>query len=881
MRNLYFKIVLVFSLIFLTCSNYAAAQSPLPGDANGDGKVNGADYIVWFNNYKKSTSQGASAGDFNGDTIVNGADYLIWFNNYGKVGPTPTPIGGGTASYEAESTSNTFAGAVAARSCTTCSGGQIVGWIGGGSGNYLQFNNISSLSQAAYTMTVYYISGDPNRDVSISINGSAAALYSFANSGSWTTVASKAISVSLASGNNTIRFLNNTGYAPDIDRITINTSGPNPTPNPTNTPVPNATNTPVPPTPTVQQPTPTPSGPTPTLMPSNPTTEWSQHAFNAQRTGWNTVDLSNSWAYQWMRSDVDSVSEYQVYPTVGNNRVYVPAGNGTLYALNLTNGSNIWTKSLGGLNSSAAYDSGTDAVFVASGNTLYKLNGSNGTTLNSFNAGASLTTSPLIAGNYVYFTANDGKLHKLSTANLSSPGGGWPYNPGSGINQVTMPSYSARYDVIVYATDPDLRVRAINNSSSTLRWNVKPTTNNWYCGSDGEGSACYEFRHNWPVIADNTGIVLMRMRHGYNAMYFASPMPTTNAGIKQTLDANPNYQTLFALSLDTGARMFTPAIKFGAFGNGWLYSGPQPAVRTLSNGKQVAYIIYSNGQTCASGWCDYREDATMGEMVLDNSTVTGYTGGDARFVKFIDIQTDEQGMVSGSSDMVFHSHWLAVLEGLKITDRSDSRGATFTNPINGSYTPFVSAEQCGNCNTTTHWCTNLCAEGGNRSYPDGFYADGRGWTINPYVLVSGKYIIVKSINNTIFVLKDVGTQADTNTISSPEVAGISNIQLGADIESGPPQSIAYFYAIGYEFQNIKTSCEIKYIHKSSRYYYLSCDEPHSQLLQVLIPVEQLSNFPNIEKDYQLHQSIWVEGKVEFFQGDPVIFATDPSQITIK
>ncbi|HLE49139.1 MAG TPA: dockerin type I repeat-containing protein [Patescibacteria group bacterium] len=55
-----------------------------PGDANGDGKVNGADYLIWFNNYKKSTSQGPSAGDFNGDTIVNGADYIIWFGNYGK-----------------------------------------------------------------------------------------------------------------------------------------------------------------------------------------------------------------------------------------------------------------------------------------------------------------------------------------------------------------------------------------------------------------------------------------------------------------------------------------------------------------------------------------------------------------------------------------------------------------------------------------------------------------------------------------------------------------------------------------------------------------------------------------------------------------------------
>ena len=53
-----------------------------PGDANGDGKVDGLDYIIWLNNYNQTTVNGASDGDFNGDGKVDGLDYVIWLNNY-------------------------------------------------------------------------------------------------------------------------------------------------------------------------------------------------------------------------------------------------------------------------------------------------------------------------------------------------------------------------------------------------------------------------------------------------------------------------------------------------------------------------------------------------------------------------------------------------------------------------------------------------------------------------------------------------------------------------------------------------------------------------------------------------------------------------------
>ena len=61
-----------------TVNGFDAAY--LLGDANLDGAVNGADYIIW-NSSKFTTGTAWSRGDFNGDGVINGADFLIWNAN--------------------------------------------------------------------------------------------------------------------------------------------------------------------------------------------------------------------------------------------------------------------------------------------------------------------------------------------------------------------------------------------------------------------------------------------------------------------------------------------------------------------------------------------------------------------------------------------------------------------------------------------------------------------------------------------------------------------------------------------------------------------------------------------------------------------------------
>ena len=59
-----------------------STPTPKPGDANGDGIVDGLDYIIWLNHYNQSTGNGASDGDFNGNGKVDGLDYVIWLTKY-------------------------------------------------------------------------------------------------------------------------------------------------------------------------------------------------------------------------------------------------------------------------------------------------------------------------------------------------------------------------------------------------------------------------------------------------------------------------------------------------------------------------------------------------------------------------------------------------------------------------------------------------------------------------------------------------------------------------------------------------------------------------------------------------------------------------------
>ncbi|MEZ6073234.1 MAG: DUF642 domain-containing protein [Pirellulales bacterium] len=69
------------------------SMAGLPGDGNGDGWVDGLDYLLWAGAY--STHPGADGdigdGDYNDDGWVDGLDYLLWAGEYGNHAAAAVP----------------------------------------------------------------------------------------------------------------------------------------------------------------------------------------------------------------------------------------------------------------------------------------------------------------------------------------------------------------------------------------------------------------------------------------------------------------------------------------------------------------------------------------------------------------------------------------------------------------------------------------------------------------------------------------------------------------------------------------------------------------------------------------------------------------------
>ena len=55
----------------------------LPGDYNGNGMVDAADYVVWRDTHGQSVADGAGA-DGNGNGLVDDGDYSVWRANFGN-----------------------------------------------------------------------------------------------------------------------------------------------------------------------------------------------------------------------------------------------------------------------------------------------------------------------------------------------------------------------------------------------------------------------------------------------------------------------------------------------------------------------------------------------------------------------------------------------------------------------------------------------------------------------------------------------------------------------------------------------------------------------------------------------------------------------------
>lgn len=484
---------------------------------------------------------------------------------------------------------------------------------------------------------------------------------------------------------------------------------------------------------------------------------WHQEAHDAQHTGFIDLSVPMPWkmAWQWNGSCSDGSDcrpgnpeqgwSFDVPPkshlVAGNGRLYLPAGSHGVWAINESDGRTAWHK--GSIESfcTAVFDPETNALFVAaSDGKLYKLNSSTGATMDAFQADSGLNVAPTIATGKVYVVSDNGTLYAVDKNTMSQV---WSYSAGS--PGQTPAAYSEQYDVLVFGT-ADLYLHAVNNSGGSQRWRVKPTVRD---------PPVYYYTHGWPVIADQHGIVLMRLRMTRNDAFTLPEgwvtYPETNGAIRSYLAHNPDKQCLFALNLDDGSTAFIPAVGPGGMETPELdhSMGPQPVVKQYPNGDEVVYTIWRNRLNCIGYFADHPNrnyDGGMCEMVLDDSTVPGYEAGDCRFVEFTtqhnySITVDEMSFVSMAGPTIMYSHWLAMIS-YRIMDRSDSLGNTRDNAIRAERQDTIlnRIEESWRCSrdTSTHHCPGFVySYCDSRCYPGGVFWVFWNCTDPPYRCTGG------------------------------------------------------------------------------------------------------------------------------------------------
>uniref|UniRef100_UPI002624CAB4 outer membrane protein assembly factor BamB family protein n=1 Tax=uncultured Thermanaerothrix sp. TaxID=1195149 RepID=UPI002624CAB4 len=458
--------------------------------------------------------------------------------------------------------------------------------------------------------------------------------------------------------------------------------------------------------------------------------EWSQHAHDAMHTSYTAQTVPPPWRLRWIWNGVDASGGIakvtqngslprNVQPVTGGGRVYIAAGADGVYALSESTGQTIWQRGgIGDVRSTVAYDFTTQAVFVVSSNgRLYKLRASDGVILGSFNSNraSTLPLPPAVLSDRVLFAMGNAvfAVDKQTLQRL------WTYNAESGVTVAVPPAYSPSRNVVIVATEPDLYVHAINNQDGSRKWKVRPVH------SSRNFIDPTEYRYGWPVIADGAGYVLVKVRLPWSLMW--TPWPQINRDIRQFLTNNPGQQALFVLDLDDGSVPYIANVAHGGYGdNDYLPMGPQPVVKRLPNGKEVVYIIVRATHAYPPEW---NWDSHFGEMVLDDSTVSGLQGGDVRFIAYDwppnpevvpFLPTDEQPNVSMAGDYLFGGHWEAGF-AMRILDRSDARGSLANRITSQRLSTVVTSQD--DINACAFSASHYCASGlyNTRPYDFGFY----------------------------------------------------------------------------------------------------------------------------------------------------------------
>jgi hypothetical protein len=153
-----------------------------------------------------------------GGTVSNSYSATLRAGEPRLIRVVPGTGGGGGSTVEAES--GTLSGSTRLSSCSACSGGTKVGFIGNGASNFVTVNGVTPSAAGNRTLTITYLLNG-SRSFFVSVNGAAAVEVKLTGT-SFSTPVTTTIPVTLNAGANSIKFSNSSAYAPDLDKISVN-----------------------------------------------------------------------------------------------------------------------------------------------------------------------------------------------------------------------------------------------------------------------------------------------------------------------------------------------------------------------------------------------------------------------------------------------------------------------------------------------------------------------------------------------------------------------------------------------------------------------------------------------------------------------------------
>ncbi|MFV9505149.1 MAG: PQQ-binding-like beta-propeller repeat protein, partial [Oscillochloridaceae bacterium umkhey_bin13] len=471
---------------------------------------------------------------------------------------------------------------------------------------------------------------------------------------------------------------------------------------------------------------------------------WHQLGGNPQRTHYadatlpaRSGDLNTDWRMLWIWNgptglDSGPAANHlslpdSVVPIAGGGRLYLGHTDGNVRAISAATGTQLWSTAIGGeILNAGAFDAASSTVYFASTNGLLaKLRASDGALLGSFDAGSAIEQAVLLVGDTVYVGTRGGNFYAVNPTTMEQR---WVYNAGAPITASA--AYASRSGGLIIFPSEDGQVHAVR-TAGTQAWEqtvnvferpVRPTR------------PARTFPDVYAVVAEAADVVIIRSYYDWELTWAdAAGAPSDQAVTRSFIQNNPTQESFFVLNLEDGSRRFIAPVLGGAMGNGNYYysSPPQVVIRRLSDGNEVAYLLWRNRQACRldPAACDGREDTTFGEMDLSTGTI--------RFVQdyknegTIRFPTDEQGPLTMVGNVLFHGHWMS-LGAIRIANRTLG-GTSAANPIpSEEYLSVTNTLGQGQC------AQRLSAE---RFCPVGHTPPGDGYQLDP-----GFYIYYHSSN---------------------------------------------------------------------------------------------------------------------------------------